>query len=73
MAAQAATAAVAVDGGGGGDGDVGALVQQLGELHVQRVPPPVNRPVAPPVDIRGRTLVYWDLETTGLGIENHGT
>ena len=63
-------AAAAVDGDAGGDvGDaVEDLVQHLGELHVHRVPPPVNRPVAQPVDTRGRPLVYLDLETTGLGM-----
>ena len=44
-----------------------SAAQGDGDVEEQQVPPPISRPVEQPVDIAGRQLVYFDLDTTGLG------
>ncbi|KAK7094911.1 protein PML-like [Littorina saxatilis] len=70
---------------GAAGGDMDGLLQQLDELRVSPADvqssgasragssPSVKRPEAQPVDISGRHLVYFDLETTGLGLGCHIT
>ena len=63
----------AVAPGNGGGGDVEEVTRQVEGLSMQHGPPLLKAPEPTPVDIGDRPLVYWDLDTTGLGIGNHGT